>query len=327
MVVIKLDRDTAIITDQGAIIKGQPVEGNIACITHGHLDHWAGRNKLSIMTNETFNILKARNVSISNYIAAKRDETLSLHNGDIYITPMNSGHMLGSCLFRIRTPEHEIIYTGDLNTVETILDSPAKIVEGENLIIEATYGAPFYKFGPRENIYAQMIRWILKTIKEGFIPCFKVYSAGKAQEIIALINKLLKINVIVNQDVYKVSMVYKRTYPWMSFEPLCSSESSEIIKSREFVYVSNNRRNLPINRQKTKWAVATGWALIGLFQDYDAAFPLSSHADFKGLVEYVEAVSPTKIFTVYGHSVTLAKYLRKLGYKAYALEEKIRAIL
>lgn len=322
MVAIQLDRETTILIGQKTIVSGQSVESDITCVTHGHLDHWGGRKKPSIMTNETYNILRARKIGISNYLSAKHGETINPF-GDIKITLMNSGHMLGSSLFKIETPELDVVYTGDLNTVETMLDRPAKVVNGEELIIEATYGAPLYKFGPRENIYAQIVRWILKTIKEGFIPCFKVYSAGKAQEIIALVNRLLDIDVVVSQNVYRVSSVYKMTYPWMNFELIGSIESGEILRNGEFVYVSSSRSYVP-TWKKTKWAVATGWALTSLFPEFDAAFPLSSHADFKGLLDYVEAVSPRKIFTLFGHSVTFAKFLRKLGYSAYALEEKPR---
>jgi len=323
MVAVQLDRGPTIILEKDGAFLNYAAKGDVTCITHGHLDHVGGAQKLPIMTRETYNILNARNVRINNYVSAKRYETISLSE-NLKMTPMNSGHMLGSILFKINTPEEDIVYTGDLNTVETILEKPAEVAACEDLIIEATYGAPFYKFGPREQVYANIVRWIVETLREGFIPCFKVYTAGKAQEIIGLVNSLLKVDVLVSQDVYRVSMVYKQSYPWMNFEVLGSGVSREILRGGEFVYVTNSMRQGVLDRRRTKWAVATGWALNNPFPEFDAAFPLSSHADFKGLVEYVESVSPKKVFTMYGHSVTFAKFLRKLGYNAFALEEKSR---
>jgi len=326
MVAVQLDRGPTIVLEKKGVFLDQAARGEITCVTHGHLDHWGGAQNLPIMTKETFHILRARNIRVNNYIKAERNEEISPIDY-VQLTPMNSGHMLGSILFKLKMPEKDIVYTGDLNTVETILDRPAEVAVGEDLIIEATYGAPFYKFGPRDHIYAEIAKWILKTIREGFIPCFKVYTAGKAQEIIGLINRLLNIDVIVSQDVYRVSMVYKQAYPWMSFEPIGSAESNEIMRNGEFVYVTNSMKHGIFSRQRTRWAVATGWALTNVFPGFDAAFPLSSHADFRGLVEYVESVSPNRVFTMSGHSVTFAKFLRKLGYKAFALEEKLRVQL
>lgn len=323
MVAIQLDRGPTMILGKDGAFLDYAAGGDVTCVTHGHLDHVGGTHNLPIMTRETYHILRARNVRISNYVDARRDQTIPLAE-DLKMTPMNSGHMLGSILFKIDTPRGDIVYTGDLNTVETILERPAEVATCEDLIIEATYGAPIYKFGPRESIYADIARWVLETLREGFIPCFKVYTAGKAQEIIGLINSLLNIEVLVSQDVYRVSMVYKQSYPWMSFELLGTVESREIMRGGEFVYVTNSTRQRVLEGRRTKWAVATGWALSNPFPEFDAAFPLSSHADFKGLVEYVESASPNKIFTMYGHSVTFAKFLRKLGYNAYALEEKTR---
>ncbi len=323
MVAVQLDRGPTIILDKKGVFLDYTTKGDLTCISHGHLDHYGGTQNLPIMTKETFHILKARNVKVNNYINAKCDETIS-PTENVQMTPMNSGHMLGSILFKINTPEEDVVYTGDLNTVETILEKPAEVIRGENLIIEATYGAPFYKFGPREHIYSEIVKWILNTLKEGFIPCFKVYAAGKAQEIIGLINNLLDVDVVVSHDVYRVSMVYKQSYPWMNFELLGSADSKEILRGGEFVYITNSMKYGILNRQRTRWAVATGWALNNIIPGFDAAFPLSSHADFRGLVEYVESVSPKKVFTMYSHSVTFAKFLRKLGYKAFALEEKAR---
>lgn len=326
MVTLQLDKGLRIIFDKKAVFLDSSSSSDVTCITHAHLDHWRGAFGLVIMTNETFHILRAREIRINNHLTSNYGEAITpLEN--IQISSMNSGHMLGSCLFKINAQDEEIVYTGDLNTVETILEKPAEVVEAKDLLIEATYGTPLYKFGPRERIYAQITKWVVRTLKDGFIPCFKVYTAGKAQEIIAIINSLLNVDVILSPDVYKVSLVYKKTYPWMSFEPINSINTNEIIRNGEFVYVTASMSPRIFTPRRTKWAIATGWALSKPFPQFDAAFPLSSHADFKGLVDYVEAVSPERVITTCGHSVTLAKFLRNLGYKAFALEEKQRVKL
>jgi putative mRNA 3-end processing factor len=68
------------------------------------------------------------------------------------------------------------------------------------------------------------------------------------------------------------------------------------------------------------WAIATGWALRYRFGFYDAAFPLSSHADFRGLISHVEACMPRKVYTMHGYSKRLAKELERRGFLATPLE-------
>jgi len=51
----------------------------------------------------------------------------------------------------------------------------------------------------------------------------------------------------------------------------------------------------------------------------DAAFPLSDHADFPDLVEFVKQVAPRRIYTLHGFAADFAAHLRRLGFDARAL--------
>ena len=70
-------------------------------------------------------------------------------------------------------------------------------------------------------------------------------------------------------------------------------------------------------------AAATGWAARYILKNVDVAFPLSSHADFNQLVDYIKASKPKQVFTIYGFKVFFANYIsKKLGIKARALTSK-----
>jgi len=69
-------------------------------------------------------------------------------------------------------------------------------------------------------------------------------------------------------------------------------------------------------------AVATGWALdAGAIYRHqcDAAFALSDHADFPGLLQLVEQVQPRLVYTLHGFAREFAATLRARGVEAWAI--------
>ena len=70
--------------------------------------------------------------------------------------------------------------------------------------------------------------------------------------------------------------------------------------------------------------VETGWAWrFGT----DACFPLSDHADYGDLMEYVRRTGAREIRTVHGFAAEFAQDLRLLGYCASAVEEPAQLAL
>ena len=70
-------------------------------------------------------------------------------------------------------------------------------------------------------------------------------------------------------------------------------------------------------------AILSGWALdknathrFGV----DAAFPLSDHADFPGLLDAVHRVSPRRIVTIHGYTKEFSSELRRQNYDARSVD-------
>lgn len=69
-------------------------------------------------------------------------------------------------------------------------------------------------------------------------------------------------------------------------------------------------------------AMCTGWALTpGAKFRYqvDEVFPLSDHADYPELLEYVKQVNPKLVLTTHGYAAEFARDLRERGYEAWSL--------
>jgi len=239
---------------------------------------------------------------------------------DVRISAESSGHVLGSSQFLIDSGDERLVYTGDLNVYDSIVLKGAKPIEADKLVIEATYGSPNYIFPRREEIYARIIDWIIKTIRSGEIPAFKVYALGKAQEIMKLVNTYLKVPVITSWTVSKIAEKYVDHGIRLSYLPIYSDEGLEAFSQGECVYIASKRRNPP-SKRRIRWAVATGWALRYRYSGFDEAFPLSGHSDYPGLIRYVEESRPREIYVIHGFVKSFVKQLRRRGFNALELRE------
>ena len=51
----------------------------------------------------------------------------------------------------------------------------------------------------------------------------------------------------------------------------------------------------------------------------DEVFPLSDHAGYKDLIEFVRRVGPQQVLTTHGYVAEFARDLRRLGFEAWSL--------
>src|SRR5881397_1063532 len=287
-------------------------------VSHAHGDHTGGfRYKgLKHSTQETRDIHHAlHDHRVSNFHPLKINEKLVIDDAEV--KALDAGHMLGSAQFLVETPDSSVLYTGDINCVETLTTKPAEPVACDLLVIEATYGSPHYRFPPRETVYAQMVEWALDTVKAGRIPCLHVYAAGKAQEVVRLFNVYTHLPVIVNPRLDGVNETYHKSGVHLDWMSAASVEGGEVLEKNPCVYVTtpNDRRSIG---RKSARAFATGWALS--MRGRNAAFPLSSHADFEQLVSFIKACSPRKVYIFTGSAEGLRRLIRtELGLEAKAV--------
>lgn len=291
-------------------------------VTHAHGDHIGGVvNTESVMTDETARLIETLTNSHHRHRTINLNTPTRVEDG-ISVMAKDAGHVLGSCQYIFDTQEGNLTYTGDINIRDTIISKGAEIIESENLIIESTYGNPDFSFPERESTYADIVKWILATLRNGVIPAFRVYPLGKAQEVIRIVNTYLNVPVLTNYRVQKACEVYAQFGKRLSFIGADSNEGKEMLTtSNEYVFVSSSKFFPSV--RNAAWAVATGWALRYRFSNYDAAFPLSGHSDFDGLLQYVEQAKPNKIHVVHGYSKMFASFLRRRGFDAAPLEERI----
>ncbi len=222
---------------------------------------------------------------------------------DFEVTAYDSGHILGSAAYHIDTREGSILYTGDLNCINTLVTKAAEPLEADILIIESTYGKPDFLFPPRTEVYTNMVKWVIDRIAENKVPIFYAYSVGKSQEIIRMLNEFTEIDVIAHPIIASINEIY-REYRI----PLNTMVDSDLEKRRKCVIVMPNGYANAYQVRNGVSARATGWSLR--FRGRNS-FPLSSHADFFQLLNFVKNVNPKIAFTCFGENQNLAFYIKR----------------
>ncbi|MEM2122463.1 MAG: MBL fold metallo-hydrolase [Candidatus Bathyarchaeia archaeon] len=279
----------------------------VALISHAHADHTQGFNSpsLKISTAETrriFEALTCRNVG--NFREMQPNSSLRI--GDVEVEALNSGHMIGAVQFRITTSESVILYTGDINYVDSLTVRAAEPRECDVLVMEATYGSPIYSFPSRSLIYSDMVKWALEEIKKGRIPCFRVYAAGKAQEIVKLFNEYTRMPVFVDPRVDVVNNICNDDRLKLSWDVF---RDELYDRAKPFIYVTSGRHR---SCGEFSEARATGWALR-MRDPKVAGFPLSGHADFNQLSRYVEDTGAKRVYLFTGFTREFSEYIKRRG--------------
>ena len=286
------------------------------CISHAHTDHIRTHRRV-FATLPTIEFMKRR-VRQVNATAANFNEPFVFDGYQITFVP--AGHILGSAQILVERDGQRLLYSGDFKMGESTTAEPLQIVACEILIMECTFGHPRFQFPPREKMIARMCEWADAALRDGATPAVFAYALGKSQEAM----KIFSDNgfaLSVHPSILRLAKVYEHF--GYHFGEVTPYHRHEPVANRVLIMPATARRTRQMEKLANKRTLyLSGWALehnakfrLGV----DEALPLSDHADFPGLVEYVRRVNPKKIFTTHGPA-DFARHLRDLGYDAKPLD-------
>ncbi len=288
-------------------------------ITHAHFDHIA-RHGESICTPETAALIAARGAKPGETVKTLKFETPQKITPAATLTLLPAGHVLGSAQALIEHAEFgRLLYTGDFKTrasgtVETCATPTADV-----LIMETTFARPHYRFPPVAETMERVITFCRDTLAAVEIPVLLGYSLGRCQEILFQLKEAV-LPIMLHPQVETVTRCYEElgiAFPaHTSLAPMLAAghviiAPHQALKSEMFSMIEPRRT-----------AVLTGWALDDAARyrhATDATFPLSDHADYPELLDFVAKVNPQRIYTVHGFATEFAATLRAQGWDAWAL--------
>jgi len=134
---------------------------------------------------------------------------------DIRITMHNAGHIIGSAMVHLHIGNglHNILYTADQKFGKTQLLEPAstRFQRLETLIIEGTYGGRDNVLPPKRECEDFLGDIIKKTIKRRGKVLIPVLGSGRAQEVMLIVENLVRSGQLDPVPVYIDGMVWDIT--------------------------------------------------------------------------------------------------------------------
>ncbi len=290
-------------------------------ISHAHTDH-LGLHQSAIATPATAALVERR---LGKQNITEMDFGVSHAKfADTHLTLRSAGHVLGSAMIHVTRPQGTLLYTGDFKLRGCLTVSPADPVKADYLVMESTYGQPFFLFPPWQEVAAQLVELVQQALRDNRQPIVMGYSLGKAQEIVRILTDaglpvtchgaVHSMNAVYEQ--FNVKLGYTRRYRVEDFH---GPHALDVRERGVLVAPPQVARSGFVTRFKNPCRIMmAGWALLKnatYRYGVDHALPLSDHADFNELLELIERVEPKKIYTHHGYR-EFADILKSRGHDA-----------
>lgn len=292
----------------------------LSFVSHAHSDH-LGLHEQAIATPETSALADYR-IGLKQVIQLTYNQEYEFDAGLLQMRP--AGHVLGSAMMHLQNAEGSFLYTGDFKLRPSLTTVSADPMPADFLLMECTYGQPFFKFPPATTVAEQLVELVRGALSANRQPIVMGYTLGKAQEI----SKILidaGIPVTLHGAVFNMHHLYEkhgptlgpaRKYVWADFH----GEQQVDLQERGVLIAPPYVARTPFvaSFDKPVTIMMSGWALLkgaNIRYGVDHVLPLSDHADFDELMELIDRVQPKKIFTHHGPR-SFAEILRARGLDA-----------
>jgi DNA ligase 1 len=300
-----------------------PQPAGTVFVSHAHSDHTAVHREI-IVSQPTSRLMRARLGGEWLEHVLPFSKVWNFAGGEIpcQITLLPAGHIFGSAMAFIQAQGESLLYTGDFKLRPGLSAEPCEPRRADVLIMETTYGRSHYRFPPSLEVIKGVIRFCREALDNDETPVLLGYSLGKSQELLCGLGDA-GLPIMLHGTVHKLTKIYeefgKCFPPYEKYEAALAEK--KVLLCPPNVAGSAMLRNLG----RTRVAVLTGWAVdpnCRFRYQAHAAFPLSDHADYPELLQFVDAVQPRKVFTLHGFASEFAQALRDLGYDAQSLSEE-----
>ncbi len=300
-----------------------------AIITHAHSDHARWGSKHYLCQEQTKPLLKLR-LGDNPYQTAGWNDPVFINGVSVSFFP--AGHIIGSAQVRLSYKDEVWVFTGDFKIEDDGISTPFEPVPCDVFITESTFGLPIYKWKPQETIFQDMNEWVMKNHTQKITSVIIAYSLGKAQRVLIPLARtgipiyghgaVCNVNETLINSGWKLPNIQRIT-PDVSKADLAGS----------IVIAPPGADGSSWMKRFTPYAtgLCSGWMQVRgnvRRRNPEAAFALSDHADWPGLITAVKATGAKKVFTTHGFQSAFSRYLNENGIEseevvtAYGVEEE-----
>jgi len=286
--------------------------------------------------------------SLENLIPVEYGKPVEL--GSLEIIPHTAGHIPGSAMYEIKD-DRKILFTGDIQTVNTNLVWGTKPVKTDVLIMESTYAGREHP--PRDEVERNFVAKIEEIVDRGGRAVVPVFAVGRTQEIMLILAKTdfdvwidgmgrFVTNLFLQYPQYlksakklkkarnKMNIVKRRSDRRKALKGEVIVATGGMLEGGPVLHYINHLKN-----DKKSGILLTGYQvegtngrllmdegileLYGIKEKIDMDiefFDFSAHAGHSELLEFAEKCSPEKIILMHGDNrEALAKDLKDMGFE------------
>lgn len=294
-----------------------------ACVSHGHADH-IRRHRHSYATPATASFMRRR---LGDIEITRVEFNRPFVVGPYQVTFLPAGHILGSAQIFVEFDGQSLLYSGDFKFGASATSETLQPQRSDILIMESTFGNPKYRFPVRAELEERLCNFVEAAFQNDQIPLVYGYALGKAQEAM----KILANNgyrLCVHGSILRMAEVYQQH--GVDFGDVVKFNMQHAQEGRVIILPPQGRKQRQVRRlQPARSMFLSGWGInpAARFRyGVDEVLPLSDHADFDGLLEYVRMVQPQRIYTTHGPN-DYYLFLREQGFDAHPLVPKAQGDL
>lgn len=284
-------------------------------VSHAHTDHMAA-HELAYCTPATAALYQHR--------LGRRPVQLMpfgqpLNWGEVRLTALPAGHVLGSAMLLVEAQDQRLLYTGDFKLGVSATAEQASPPKADILVMESTFGDPKYRLPPRAAVVACLLKIVRDALADGATPVIQAYTLGKSQEVTKILTTA-GIRVLQHPLIHEVSQVYQSQGCDLGN---CHLYTPDLIAGCAVIIPPISQKAARLRGIERPVTIAvTGWAMDPAAKyrlRVDHAIPLSDHADYDELVECVTRVEPQVIYCTHGPA-SFVDRLCDLGHNALPLD-------
>jgi putative mRNA 3-end processing factor len=278
----------------------QPVKE--AVVSHAHGDHAIGGSQNVYCTAATATFMKHRyrKFAAVDFFTKTYNEPFKIK--DVTITFYSAGHILGSAQVLMEYKGVKYLYTGDYKIEPDSTCEPFEFVEADVLITESTFANPDTK-------HPSPIDEIKKLNETNANIMLGSYALGKSQRIIQLLNEYCPTkNIMVHHSIMPFVKIYEDygvkvgNYKMYDRKAMKNNQEHQVYIVPPMVFHSYHKA---INVVRV---FASGWK--NLQQQNGISLYISDHADWDAILETIEKVKPTQVWTLHGDGKQLKDYFK-----------------
>ncbi len=181
---------------------------------------------------------------------------------------LDAGHILGSgtleLWFQDSLKEKKIVFSGDIGKKgNPIIKDPLNPVEADFIVMESTYGNRYHK--PLNESIDEFVDAVKTTLKRGgnvYIPSFAV---GRTQDLLYILNDLLRKKRLYNINVYLDSpLAQEATQIYLSHPECFDEDARKLFTTKDYNdsiklhFVQSAQESMALNKIKSGIIVIAG---------------------------------------------------------------------